>query len=215
LRKRERTMVLTEAEAKMRKNTIELNVPPIIPEGYCQCGCGQKTKLATKSDRRLGWVKGMPIRFINGHANKLRVMEKSPTWKGGKTIHTKGYVLVKAPNHPRAVCNGGYVFEHDLIAEKILGRHLRGSECVHHVDLNPGNNEPGNLVICPDNTYHKLLHVRTRAFSVCGNANFRRCNICKQYDTITNMSCGRNGRNFWHKACAAQYQRARTAKGKR
>lgn len=36
--------------------------------GLCECGCGERTRLAPYSTRRLGWVQGRPIRFINGHS---------------------------------------------------------------------------------------------------------------------------------------------------
>jgi hypothetical protein len=38
-----------------------------IPVGLCQCGCGGLTRLATKTDRSAGCVKGEPRRFIQGH----------------------------------------------------------------------------------------------------------------------------------------------------
>lgn len=38
------------------------------PYGYCKCGCGQKTKLATNTDHRTGAVKGQPQRYLMGHA---------------------------------------------------------------------------------------------------------------------------------------------------
>lgn len=38
-----------------------------IPRGYCQCGCGQKTPLAKQTNKKRGWVKGEPLRFIFGH----------------------------------------------------------------------------------------------------------------------------------------------------
>jgi hypothetical protein len=38
-----------------------------IPNGYCHCGCGQKTKIAPYTATRLGWVKGEPLRYMNGH----------------------------------------------------------------------------------------------------------------------------------------------------
>lgn len=40
-----------------------------IPYGYCQCGCGQKTRIAPQSHTREGWVKGEPLRYIQGHNN--------------------------------------------------------------------------------------------------------------------------------------------------
>lgn len=41
-----------------------------IPYGYCYCGCGQKTWVATKDNPKLGWVKGHPTRYLGGHNRK-------------------------------------------------------------------------------------------------------------------------------------------------
>lgn len=38
-----------------------------IPYGCCCCGCGQKTKIATRTIPKHGWVKGEPRRFVKGH----------------------------------------------------------------------------------------------------------------------------------------------------
>jgi hypothetical protein len=38
-----------------------------IPYGYCHCGCGQKTRIATYTHRTIGYVKGHPMRFVHGH----------------------------------------------------------------------------------------------------------------------------------------------------
>lgn len=43
-----------------------------IPYGYCHCGCGQKTKIATQNHKDLGYTKGEPVRFIQGHATRSR-----------------------------------------------------------------------------------------------------------------------------------------------
>ncbi len=96
-----------------------------------------------------------------------------------------------------------------LIAEAYLGRPLKGEEEVHHVDENPLNNATRNLVICPSRAYHMLLHVRSLALDACGNANHRKCNICKEYDATDNMSTAKNGNGqsrYWHRKCAAEYQ---------
>ena len=34
----------------------------------CECGCGQPTKVAAKTRRSRGWVKGQPLRFLHGHS---------------------------------------------------------------------------------------------------------------------------------------------------
>lgn len=38
-----------------------------IPLGYCQCGCGQRTKIADETYAAKGHVKGEPLRFVYGH----------------------------------------------------------------------------------------------------------------------------------------------------
>jgi hypothetical protein len=37
-------------------------------KGLCECGCGRQAPIATTTDRRKGWTKGEPKRFIQGHS---------------------------------------------------------------------------------------------------------------------------------------------------
>lgn len=79
---------------------------------------------------------------------------KNPDWKGGRYIEPgKGYVLVRRPDHPRARQNG-YVLEHILVAEEMLGRPLKPGERVHHRDRNEANNQPENLRVYSSNGEH-------------------------------------------------------------
>lgn len=41
--------------------------------------------------------------------------------------------MVKVPSHPRRG-SGGYIFEHILVMEDLLGRHLYPDENVHHLN---------------------------------------------------------------------------------
>ena len=41
----------------------------------CECGCGQETPLASQTNRSRGYVKGEPIRFINGHNRRKSPVE--------------------------------------------------------------------------------------------------------------------------------------------
>lgn len=79
--------------------------------------------------------------------------EKNAFWRGGRTVDRRGYVLVKAPGHPAAT-KGGYVREHRLVVERTLGRYLTRTEVVHHVDGDPGNNDPANLQLYATNGAH-------------------------------------------------------------
>jgi HNH endonuclease len=55
-----------------------------------------------------------------------------------------GYVMAWAPGHPRAG-KGNYVFEHILVMEQVLGRHLFPDESVHHRNGLRDDNRPENL----------------------------------------------------------------------
>ncbi len=95
-----------------------------------------------------------------------------------------------------------------LKAERAIGRRLVGEELVHHIDYDRSNNESNNLVICPSIAYHKLLHARTDAYNATGDANKRRCNVCKEYDAVVNMTnLSTRPSVFYHKSCNAKAKR--------
>ena len=96
---------------------------------------------------------------------------------------------------------GNQILESRYVAEKILGKKLPPDAVVHHVDNDPSNNAPTNLVICPDPAYHRLLHERMKAMDACGDPNKRRCCFCKEWDDLENMY--RNNASFtqYHRVC--------------
>jgi hypothetical protein len=65
-------------------------------------------------------------------------------WKGGRSRHKAGYIVIRVPDHPRAV-KTPYVFEHILVMESLLGRYLRPEETVHHRNGVKDDNHPENL----------------------------------------------------------------------
>jgi hypothetical protein len=100
------------------------------------------------------------------------------------------------------------IIAHVEIAERALGRRLPKGACVHHVDEDKLNNRNDNLVICPSNAYHKLLHVRMAARQACGNPDWRACTYCKQYSPLGELQTSFGKRiRFRHAACHATYQK--------
>jgi hypothetical protein len=74
----------------------------------------------------------------------------------GKT-YLNGYIAIYMPEHERSFENG-CVYEHILVAEKMLGRKLKPAECVHHKDKDRTNNSPDNLMIFQTNEDHIAYH---------------------------------------------------------
>ena len=83
-------------------------------------------------------------------------------WKGGKIIDKDGYILIKKRNHP--FCdNKGYVREHRLVMEKMIGRYLKPIERVHHKGIkypfnsikNKQDNRPENLQLFANESEHE------------------------------------------------------------
>lgn len=72
---------------------------------------------------------------------------RNPNWRGGRSVASNGYVLIRVDkDHPLADVRG-YAYEHRIVAEQIVGRPLRKGEQVHHRDGDKTNNAPENLEI--------------------------------------------------------------------
>ena len=139
------------------------------------------------------------------------VRENNPSWKGGKSI-TNGRPLTLLRGHPRAR-HEGYVLDHILIVEKALGRYLPNDAVVHHVNGVVNDNTNTNLVLCENNTYHKLLHKRQRALIACGNPSWVKCVYCHKYGDplIMTLSEIKRGK-YIHKKCNSAKQKQRRSK---
>lgn len=87
--------------------------------------------------------------------------ENNPMWDGGKKIGKGGYVLVWRLEHPH--CNSqGYVSEHRLGMEKHIGRTLKPTEIIHHVNKNRQDNRIENLQLLESNSAHAKLESELR-----------------------------------------------------
>ena len=76
----------------------------------------------------------------------------------GKWVDKDGYVRVGGlkNKHPRWTTGG--VYEHILVAEKMLGRHLADGEEVHHKNRIRHDNRPENLEVMSGHAAHMKAH---------------------------------------------------------
>lgn len=84
---------------------------------------------------------------------------KHPNYNGGRYKDKSGYILILKHNHPFPSHPDGYVLEHRLVAEKYLGRYLKPTEQVHHINEISDDNKPENLFVFENFATHRLFHV--------------------------------------------------------
>lgn len=119
---------------------------------YCSKKCFYKTLIGKPT-----WNKGKKIPKLSGKNN--------PQWKGGKIISSKGYIFILDRAHPKADKNG-YISQARFVMEKIIGRFLLYSECVHHKGThfsihsieNKQDNSPENLQLFKNKSKHMKFH---------------------------------------------------------
>lgn len=87
--------------------------------------------------------------------------ESHASWRGGTFIDQWGYRMVVARERGQA---NPYVHEHVLIAEKTIGRRLKGNEVVHHINGVKDDNRPENLLVMT-RAEHKKLHAQLEALA--------------------------------------------------
>lgn len=128
----------------------------------CLCDCGNRHNVAS-SKLRTGSVKSCgclsrDVRSALSKAQKGMLSgERNPMWCGGMATTSRGYKQKLLPEHPFSD-SYGYVMEHRLVFEKVLGRFLKTTEVVHHIDENKSNNGRDNLVLFRYRSAHSRLH---------------------------------------------------------
>jgi hypothetical protein len=118
------------------------------------------SKISETSKGRPSFSKGLTK---HEHPSLLRISEKlsgsnNPQWKGGSYL-SHGYRFIYDPNHPLSNRQEGYVLEHRLVMEFLIGRLLTDDEVVHHRDAVRHNNLSCNLFLFPNHSAHTGFHM--------------------------------------------------------
>lgn len=125
-----------------------------IPYGYCHCGCGQKTWIATKTSPGKNWIKGCPVKFAPGHGSKRPLLERflkklnkngpthpalgTPCWEWTGARRKKGYGMLRIDGKTCAAHRVSY----ELAFQKIPD----GLSVLHRCD-NPPCCNPAHLFL--------------------------------------------------------------------
>jgi len=131
-----------ETRAKQRAAWVRKKARPTWNEGHAERAA--KSRAWWTPRKRKDQSERMKAAHRSGKISQR--MQKNPLWKGGRSLDTKGYVLVRRWKHPNAE-RSGYVREHRLVMSEYLGRPLRASELVHHVNGIKSDNRIENLQI--------------------------------------------------------------------
>lgn len=155
----QRALRLAKVKARRHTAYTRIELPRDLLQSLTdQCLTVQEIADAVKASKPVveRALRHYGIRSQKGRGSKL---ERNYFWKGGRRIDKSGYVELKRNDHPCANA-AGYVREHRLVMEQLLGRYLRPEEVVHHKDGNRQNNHPDNLQLFSSNGLH-LRHERT------------------------------------------------------
>lgn len=104
---------------------------------------------------------GIPVNELpdgRGRHGKHATGDKHGHWNEGRWSHADGYVAIKVYEGHHLRQANGYAYEHQIEAEKKLGRRLQAGEVVHHINGIKADNRHENLVVMT-NSEHRRQHI--------------------------------------------------------
>ena len=162
----------------------------------CECGCGQHTSLVTRTITARGLRIGEYRRFAaSGHSSRVKPKTTYP-------VQGTGAELKRI---------------HRMRAERALGYPLPRKAVVHHADGSTRADAP--LVICENQAYHALLHMRMRVLKAGGNPNTDavcgHCGLAKLVARFPPMPSHSTGRSHICDVCTTVKSKARPSRSLR
>jgi len=89
--------------------------------------------------------------YCKSHYERVRLSGKLTSYVAKGSVSTNGYRVFRGAKQE-------IKYEHRMVAEKALGKPLPPGAVIHHINGDRSDNRPENLVVCPNFTYHMLIH---------------------------------------------------------
>ena len=133
---------------------MNISNPSPVPAGFCQCGCGRRTRIAYQNHTRNGWKRGYPIRYIAGHNSREPVLAYFWSrvrktggcwlWTGGK--FSDGYGRCKLNGRTDRAHRLAYVLAHGCIPKGLfICHHCDVKSCVRPSHLFAGSAKDNHI----------------------------------------------------------------------
>lgn len=94
------------------------------------------------SEAKTGQKPAVHTVLASVRARRRHVRSEHP--EVGYKVRSDGYIYISRPDHPRAT-KDGYVLEHRVVMEQLIGRYLMPHEEPHHKNEIRDDNRPDNL----------------------------------------------------------------------
>jgi len=109
-------------------------------------------------------------RYPNTHMCQRHHLRWTRYGRTERIVGHAGFGCTNTAGYKVLTIDGERKYEHVYLAEKALGRPLSKGVVVHHMNQKRDDNyTPFNLIICPDQAYHLLLHKRMRQYDLLGH----------------------------------------------
>lgn len=153
----------------MHEIAQKLNVSIGSVYNYCKIyGIDTRNKKETFNFK--GHTQSERVKEIISKAHKGKILSEETKTKiskahikGGimsKKKRCDGYIAIYFPDHPKST-KDGYIMEHILVMECLLGRHLNEDEVVHHQNGIKDDNRKENLQLMTKSE-HMTYHAKKR-----------------------------------------------------
>ena len=124
----------------------------------CLCDCGNTVVVR---GRHLRYGTTQSCGCLQRDLLSAKRRDKNSNWKGGFYVTKGGYVHIYRPNHPH-INNTGYVYEHIVVMEKMIGCAIPKGAVIHHCNGDKTDNRPYNLRLFKSQSEHAEYHMKLR-----------------------------------------------------